>query len=154
MKLSTWAEVVGVIAVVISLALLTWELNQANNLARFSAYSDINHLYREMNQEMASSTQFAELWARLKDENTDLSEVDVQRAMGLAYWHRNIWINTERAFLEGWIDHDKYQMSLNDIESVAQTWPGFKPYMRKVVELLQGDRELTQIEQLILEKTS
>jgi len=26
--------------------------------------------------------------------------------------------------------------------------------MRKVVELLQGDRELTQIEQLILEKTS
>ena len=31
MKLSTWAEVVGVIAVVISLALLTWELNQANN---------------------------------------------------------------------------------------------------------------------------
>jgi hypothetical protein len=135
------------------LGLLTWELNQSNSLARFNAHSDINHLYGQLNQLQIGSTEVAQLWAQLRDETSELSEVDVERAIGLAYWHRNIWTTSEQAFREGWIEQDKFQMSLNDIENVSRNWPGMKPYLRTAVQSLADGRELMEVEELIMQIT-
>lgn len=154
LRFSTWVEVVGLIAVTISLALVAWELNQSNSLAKAQVYSDITHHLNEGNLMLADSPDLASLYQLLSDPETKLSEVDSQRAMGLALWSRNVWINSERAYREGWISENKFQAQLNDVEFTAKTWPGLNPYLRRAVQAFEENRELSEIEQRILEVTT
>ncbi len=116
-KVRPFAELVGLAAVVISLGLLTWEVSQSNSLAKANVYANVGRDYNEYNLLMASNGEFAELLARLTDEEVELTAVEVQRTIGIGYWNRNAWNSTERAYLEGWIPQDKYQSTLNDIPS-------------------------------------
>jgi len=151
MRSWTWIEVVGLSAVVISLGLLTWELNQANSLAKANVYSDIGQHYNEFNLLLGGSGEFAEILARLTEEDVELSDVDVQRAIGIANWHRTAWNSAERAYLEGWISEGKYQATLSDIAFTVEQWPKLKPYLRLMVESL--GKEMTAVEREILEVT-
>ena len=116
------------VLVVISMGLLTWEINQANSLAQSNVYSDVSRHYNEVNLLMASSQEFAEIWVALVEVDAELTSIDAQRAMGLSFWHRNIWNSVEFAYREGWISTDKFQNTLNDVKSEVGTGPGIKPY--------------------------
>ncbi|MEQ8861509.1 MAG: hypothetical protein RIC56_22925 [Pseudomonadales bacterium] len=153
MQLSKWAEFIGIVAVVISLGLLTWELNQANSLGRFTVAADISRHYNEMNLEMASSREFGELAAAFRGDPKDLSEPQVQQAIAFAFWNRNVWINAERGYQEGWITRNAFQATLNDIGVVASQWPALRPHMRYVVESMGRDRELSEVERRIMDAT-
>jgi hypothetical protein len=152
-RVRVFAEVVGLTAVVASLGLLTWEVNQSNSLAKANVYADVGRDYNEYNVLMASNGEVAELFVRLKNEEVELTEVEVQRTLGIGSWNRNAWNSTERAYLEGWIPQDKYQSTLNDIAFTVKQWPGMKPYLRMLVEELGKGTDLTMVEQKILELT-
>ena len=153
MKISTWVEIVGLTAVTFSLALVAWELNQANSLAKANVYSDITHHLNEGNLLLASSTEFADLYKMLSEPDVELSELDSQRAMGLALWTRNVWINSEQAYREVWISEDKFQAQLNDVKFTAQSWPGLSPFLRRAVGVFEKNRELLEIEKHIMAAT-
>lgn len=153
MQLSKWAEFIGIVAVVISLGLLTWELDQANSLGRFTVAADINRHYNEMNLEMASSPEFGGLAAALRGDPNELSPRQVEQAIALAFWHRNVWFNAEQGYREGWITRNSFQSTLNDIEIVANQWPALRPHMRNAVESLGHDRELSEVERRIMNTT-
>ena len=76
-----------------------------------------------------------------------------KRAIGLAFWKRNVWSAAERAYVEGWISENKFQAQLNDVEFTASQWPGLKPYLRASVEALEPERQLTAIEARVMEVT-
>ncbi len=152
-KVRPFAELVGLAAVVISLGLLTWEVSQSNSLAKANVYANVGRDYNEYNLLMASNGEFAELLARLTDEEVELTAVEVQRTIGIGYVNRNAWNSTERAYLEGWIPQDKYQSTLNDITFTISQWPGIKPYLRMLVEALGKDTDLTMVERKILKLT-
>lgn len=144
------AELVGLGAVVISLLLLTYELNQANSLAKFSVASEINQHYNQSNLLQASSSEYADVWLMLAEEDRELTPVELQKAIGLAYYHRNAWNSVETAYLEGWITRDKYQATLNDIEAMLMDLPGIRPHIRLITKNMAKNREITETEQLVL----
>ncbi|MCZ6655907.1 MAG: hypothetical protein O7C67_01295 [Gammaproteobacteria bacterium] len=152
-RVRAFAEAVGLTAVVASLGLLTWEVNQSNSLAKANVYSDVSRDYNEYNLLMASNGEFAEILSHLTEEEVELSAIDVQRTIGIGSWNRNAWNSAERAYLEGWIPQDKYQATLNDIAFMVKQWPGLKPYLRMLVEELGKDTDLTMVERKILELT-
>jgi hypothetical protein len=149
----TWIEVIGVVSVVVSLGLLTWEINQANSIARYNAYSDIGQQYNEANLLQASSDEFAGIYAVLSEEGRELTQLEIQKTLGLCAWLRNIWNSAWRAHEEGLINHDKYQATLNDIENTIVHWPAIKPYLRSWVQSLTKNTTLTEVELRILELT-
>ena len=151
MKLSIWAETVGITAVVLSLGMVAWELQQSNSLARANVHSDINQQLNELNLETADNEDFARFLSLLRSEHSELSETDYERAQGLGFFLRNIWIHSERAFEEGWISENKFNAQLNDIDWTAETWPGLKPHMMRITKFFEKGRELTLVERRILE---
>lgn len=153
MSVRSWTESIGLVGVIVSMGLLTWELNQANSLGRFSVGADINRSYNELNLQIASDADFGEFAAVLADEQAVLSKAQVQQAMALAYWSTNTWDSAELAYREGWISESQFQGTLNDIPATVAQLPALKPILREVVRIDSADRPLSTVHRRILEVT-
>ena len=154
MKRALWIELIGAIAVVVSLGLLTWELNQANRLGTFEANAAVSQGYNELNKEMASNPELANLFALLARSDPELTDVQIQSAIGLAYWHMNNWNTVEAAYEQGWVPQAELQNALNDIRVVTKLWPGLSSYLRLAVGDTNEGVALGRVNSLILELTA
>ena len=146
-------EIVGLVAIILSLGLVAWELKQANSLARATVHAEINQQLNDLNLETAANGEFAEILSVLADADREHSAIERERALGLAFFLRNSWINAERAYMEGWISENKFQAQLNDIDWTVKIWPGLRPYMREITEFQTKNREMTIVEARMLEVT-
>ena len=153
MNIRSWTETIGLIGVIVSLALLTWQLYQANNIQRFTASVELNRHYNEINLEVASDPDLAELLAVMSDEQAVLSKAQRHQAISLAYWLGNCWGHADLAYREGWISRSSFQNTLNDVGNWVEEAPGLKPILRQVFLNKSANRPITEVEKLVLEIT-
>ena len=153
MNTRNWAEAIGLIGVIISLALVASQLYQANSVARFTVGTEIMRHYNEINLQVASDPDLAELLVVMSDEQAVLSKAQRHQAISLAYWLGNCWGNAELAYREGWIDRDAFQSTLNDVPDWIEEAPGLKPILRQVFKNKSANRSITEVEKLVLEIT-
>ncbi len=147
-------EAVGLSAVVISVALLGWELNHANRLAEATEVREILQLYNELNLSTASDPEFGAFSATLASEDeTELTDTERERALNLAHWQRNVWVIADRAHSLGILPEGRYQASLRDIRVTAESYPKLRPFMRTVSEAYQ-DVEFYELDTIIMEVTA
>ena len=153
MNIRSWTEAIGLVGVIVSMALLTWQLNQANSVARFTAGTEVMRHYNEINLQVASDPDLAELLTVLSDKEVALSKAQRHQAISLAYWLKNCWGNAELAFREGWISRSSFQSTLNDVPDWVEESPGLGPVLREVVAKNSANRPITEVEELILKVT-
>ena len=79
-NLKQWIEIVGGVAIVVSLGLVVIEIRQNTDAVSAQAISDLNHQANESNLAIASSSGLAELLLRASIDPDALSAVDRFRA--------------------------------------------------------------------------
>ena len=147
-------EAVALSAVVISVALLGWELNHANRLAQATEEREILQLYNDLNLSIASDPEFSAFQAMLASEDeTELTDAQQERAMAQAHWQRNMWVVVSRAHSLGIVPEARYEAALQDIRGTAGSYPKLRPYMRMVSEAFQ-DVEYYELDTIIMELTA
>jgi len=132
-------EAVGLSAVVISVALLGWEMNHANRLSEATEVREILQLYNDLNLSIASDPEFAAFQVILASEDeTELTDTERERALAQAHWQRNVWITVSEAHSLGIVPETRYQAALQDIRMTAEQWPKYRTYLGKGFETSQG----------------
>ena len=144
----------GLSAVVISVALLGWELNYSNRLAQATEEREILQLYNDLNLSIASDPEFGAFQATLASEDeTELTATERERALAQAHLARNVWVAVERAYSLGIIPEARHQAALRDIRGIAESYPKLRPFMRTVTEAFQ-DVEYYELDTIIMAVTA
>ena len=153
-KWDRMTEVVGFSAVVVTMGLLVFELNQANRLAEAIEERELLEAYNELNLSMATDPEFADFFVsmRLADQ-TGLSPQDQERAIALAFYLRNVWDAVAREYELGIVSQRRYELALVDVRSWTQDYPKFRPFLRAVVKPFSEIGKVGEIDKAILEAT-
>ena len=106
-----------------------------------------------MNLAVGTNEEFAGLLALLSGPDSDMTDAQIQRTIGLAYMNMGNWELAERAYEEGWIPSSEMQNALNDIRVATSLWPGLKPYLRMAVQETYEGVELQEVHKTILALT-
>ena len=128
-RLRTAIEVIGVMAVVGSLLLVAYQIQQANRIAQATTLYEIVRDINEFNDMGASDPAFAGLLVELADPQGALSEVQAQQAQLLAFRFLNIWITQEIAFRNGLFTEDQFELTKADVTSVLSDYPKLRPFI-------------------------
>ena len=91
-------EIAGIIAVVISLLILAYELRQPNQLARTATRLEITDSYAALNESIYSDPAFAALTSKLRNPNFEPDAVEVeqinQKGSSISLWQFNMSIGS------------------------------------------------------------
>ena len=135
------AEIIGAIAVVLSIIYLTVEVRSNTNAIQSQTNQGLLEL---ANQSYSQSVEYAELELKARNNWESLSEVERFRFINLRYTSFNIWEQSFNANRNGtlsdeiWQGWDSYYENLICQESVSQVWKeigaGYGPEFRSHVD--------------------
>lgn len=91
-------EITGLIAVVVSVLLVAYQIQQANQIAQATTIYEIVRDVNEFNHLGVVDPQFADFLVQLGKEDFTPSEREARQAQLLAYRFLNIWIVQETAY--------------------------------------------------------
>ena len=118
------AEIVGVVAVVLSLLFLTFEIRQSNKIATASAEGETREWAREVRTRIAENPEFASLMLKLRDAGSELSPSDEERAYAYAVQYIAVWSQTNAAFENGVLSEYSFNINSTDIGVNMTRYPG------------------------------
>ena len=84
-------ELIGVIAVVLSLIFVGLQLQQANTIAGREARTDILALSMELNSAVLEEPTAVDLYLKLRNPNPDLTDREAELAFWVTNLHSNYW---------------------------------------------------------------
>ncbi len=127
-------EIIGLVAVVASLLLLTYELRQANQIARTNARFEMTDSYASLNESVYTNPELAELISKLR--NSDFVPSAQEREQIWAYLLRttNTWIAAEFAYNNGQYPEEVFQGTLEDADKFLKDYPGMHPFWSEYLE--------------------
>lgn len=128
-------EVVGVLAIVVSLLFVALELRQANNIAQAAAEAQMREISTTANQIMMESPEFAATISKLRtwpDEELSAAELESARAY---YINMIATLSTAQQFWErGLLSDYTYSIFYNLPESTMRDRPGSIPIFAELVD--------------------
>ncbi len=116
-------EVVGLIAVVLSLLLVAYEVRQSNLIAQATITYEIGRDVNRFNERGYADPQFTELLVKLQDPAFVPSEVDAMRTTLLAHRFVNIWTVQEKAHRNGLLSDEQFAFTRADVITVMNAFP-------------------------------
>jgi hypothetical protein len=127
MKNKNWrdvAEIVGMISIVAGLILVTWEVRQANNIAKAQIVMDLAAQANEFNSATYGNSEVAELVAAISDpSHIDFSETQESMMTGVAWHFANIFWSAQRAYDNGLLGDDGILMYQSSLAWHSRTGP-------------------------------
>jgi hypothetical protein len=121
-KMRTTIELVGIFAVVGSLLLLTWEINQNRKLAIAQVYENRSQAASEHFIQLRDSPYFKEVSLLLAADASE-SEVNAQRKKTYLRWWMNTQDNHHYQYQQGFLDQEYYDKSFTaNIRLAAPMW--------------------------------
>ena len=146
MKSKNWrdiAEIVGIISIVVGLILVTWEVRQANNIAKAQMVLDIATQANEFNGATFANPDVAELLTAISDPDyVDYSETQESMMNGVAWHFANIFWSAQRAYDNGLLGDDDILMYQSSLAWQIENLPGLKPAYRSIYETAPWIRDM------------
>ena len=138
MKISNWAETVGIVTVVLSLVFVGFEIRQSNKIALTVFQSESSTDLNDFHNEVIADSHVAELLFRLQnpDPAIEFSGVDQRRIQSVSGRILNRWYSVYVARQNGIVDDLLYEYYLADVAQVVRRMPALVPYMRASIELM------------------
>ena len=117
-------EAIGVLAVVVSLLLVAYEIRQANRIAVVNTEFELRNSYQETNIAALTNPDMVEFMFRLQSGGQPLEGPDEIRAIVWTYIHMNSWVAMALAYESGVSTEETYQNVLDNIEnSIGRSSP-------------------------------
>jgi len=120
------AEIVGMVAILVSLVFLAFEIRQSNRIAIASTEIGIRNAYSEFNRSVHSGPDLAELLSRAKDSDVDWSPTEEVKLLMAVSDIVNIWQTVETACINGIAQEETCAELDDDIRAFVATFPGLQ----------------------------
>ena len=116
-------ELVGIVAVVLSLLLVAYEVRQSNRIAQATTTYEIGRDVNQFNELGYSDPEFAELLVKLRDREFEPSAVEGMRVRLIANRFVNLWAIQEKAYENGLLSDAQFAMTQADVRTVLEVFP-------------------------------
>ena len=137
LKNASWrgtAELIGLVAVVLSLLLVAYEVRQSNRIAQATTTYEIGRDVNSFNELGYSSGEFAELLVGLTKNDFQPTEIQALQARLLAHRFINIWTVQETAYRNGLLTDEQFEATKTDVQTVMNAFPGLREDWDSVFE--------------------
>ena len=127
-------EIVGLSAIVCSLLLVGYQIQQANRIAEAITTYEIVRDVNQFNEIGMTDPTFAALLVRLGSEEFAPTAEEAKQAQLLAYRFLNVWISQEIAHRNGLLTEDQLSITKNDVITVIKDYPALLPYWSSAMD--------------------
>lgn len=148
-RIREYLELIGLIAVVLSLLLVAYEVRQSNRIAQATTTYEVARDVNLFNELGYSDTEFAKLLLQLTNEDNEYSEVQALQARLLAHRFVNIWTVQEKAYQNGLISDEQFELTKTDVLTVMNAFPGLASHWRAVFEAQPRLRDSEVLQPLV-----
>ena len=142
-------ELVGIIAVVLSLLLVAYEVRQANRIAQATTTYEIGRDVNQFNELGYSDPDFAALLVELRDPEFKPSKVKAMQVRLLANRFVNIWTIQEKAYRNGLLTDEQFAMTKADVVTVIGAFPALVWHWKRVLRDQPGLREYVVLDPIV-----
>ncbi len=115
-------EIVGAIAVFVTLAYLATQIKQSNDLGRFNATKESMNQFNHVNEMVVTDSELRQILMKSGDLSADEREVVYNFAM----MYCAVWATIQTAYDSGQIDKSFYAASAKDVQIEMDRWPNFQ----------------------------
>lgn len=126
-------ELVGILAVVLSLLLVAYEVRQSNRIAQATTTYEIGRDVNQFNELGYSDPEFAALLVKLRDPEFKPTNVEAMQVRLLANRFVNIWTIQEKAYRNGLLSDAQFVMTKADVITVMGAFPALIKYWEDVL---------------------
>lgn len=116
-------ELVGILAVILSLLLVAYEVRQSNRIAQATTTYEIGRDVNQFNELGYSDPEFAALLVKLRDPEFKPTNVEGMQVRLLANRFVNIWTIQEKAYRNGLLSDVQFAMTKADVITVMGSFP-------------------------------
>jgi len=138
MKTVSWKEVaegVGVLSIVAGLALVAWEVRQANHIARTEVMITTLQLWNDFNLSRFENPAVAQLSLIAMDpEKHEITPLDRSRLNGMAWHFVNIAWASQIAYDAGLLGENDLLNAKTDLNWSLEEMPGLTPELLAIYE--------------------
>ena len=122
MKISTkqFVEIVGVCSVVLSLLVVAYQIQQANDIARVTTEIELRASYAGINELFIENPELRDVFANLDDPNRTFTEEEASLFGSMTYRFLNVWVGMEVAYDEGMIGYESWSETLGNIRNMLE----------------------------------
>jgi hypothetical protein len=129
-----WIEVIGVLAVVISLLFVAYQIRQANRIATGAATIELQHMALVVVNTFLNEPELADLGAKLATNDQSLTPKEIQLSMAYGQQYYVLWDAIEAAYENSLISSRTYSIYDGQAEDLIRRWTGVIPYMLNILE--------------------
>ena len=148
-KIRETIELIGIVAVVLSLLLVAYEVRQSNRIAQATTTYEIARDINQFNELGYSDPEFALLLDNLRDESFEPTPVEYLQIRLLANRFVNVWVTQEFAYENGLLSEDQIALTKLDVVTVTNAFPGLIEPLRDVIDARPGSSDSDVLEPLI-----
>ena len=125
----TIVEIVGGVAVVLSLLFVGLQLQQGNTIAEREARSEIPVLTMEINRLALEEPSVASLLEKLGSDSPDLTKDEAHQAYSLAGMYTNLWAVMSSAVDSGLVPENVAPIYLGNVRNTLEVYLGLCPFL-------------------------
>lgn len=116
-------ELIGMVAVILSLLLVAYEVRQSNRIAQATTTYEIGRDVNQFNELGYTDSGFAELLVKLQDPDFKPSKVEKLQSRLLAHRFINVWTVQENAHRNGLLTDAQFEATKADVITVSEAFP-------------------------------
>lgn len=120
--LGATGEIVGALAVLLTLVYLATQIKQSNDISRFNASKEIMNQFNEINRLVATDSSIRHLLMK----SGELSVDEREQLYNFAMMFCNIWQTIQSAYDSGQVDVEFYAAGKKDVLVEVDRWPNFR----------------------------
>jgi len=127
-------EVLGGLAVFVTLIYLARQISESNKLARSSSAHDAMSGFGKVNEMIVANPTLAELLAQLKSQGVECTPAESVQLEHFCLRLINVYIEAQSAYDNGHMEDTTYRLMLNDVDAALDTYPGLLDYFETTLQ--------------------
>ena len=134
-------EAIGIIAVVISLIFVGYQLQQSNRIAERDARAEIVANHISLNAIVLENSELAELLGKHRTYGIVVNSVEAEQSRRLADLWFQLWASVVVAYESGYLPERLYRGYLGSAISTIEQYPGMESYFNERIGNLGTNTE-------------
>ena len=122
-------EIVGVLAVTVSLLFVGFELRQSNIIAVRETRTEIAKIYYDLGRITLEDPSIALIRTKLRSTGSELTAEQEEQAFGLAMMYVGAWMTINGSVDAGLLPDGVIENYIGTVRDTFSTYPGLSPYV-------------------------
>lgn len=128
------STLIGSVAVIATLIYLARQVQEANRLGSSTMVSEVTKSFAEFNDMIISNAQVAELFAKLKANECQLSDGEAVQVRHLVFRYMDIYVQAQDAYDRDYLSRDLFKGMKDTLKWTLATYPGLEADFRDALK--------------------